>query len=104
MRTVFAGAIDASDVVRRGRDEFPQGESARRPVADLRCGDSGLGAAGGMAAPVLSARGMEALLLCLLGALAGEPAWGQERTWAFGPFENPAPRTRSSRRVERPAS
>ena len=43
-----------------------------------------------MAAPVLSARGMEALLLCLLGALAGEPAWGQERTWAFGPFEKPS--------------
>jgi predicted GH43/DUF377 family glycosyl hydrolase len=42
-----------------------------------------------MAAQVLSARGMEALLLCILGALAGEPARGQERTWLFGPFEKP---------------
>jgi predicted GH43/DUF377 family glycosyl hydrolase len=48
------------------------------------------GAAREMAAPVLSARGVRALLLSLLGALTGVPASGQERTWAFGPFEKPS--------------
>jgi beta-1,2-mannosidase len=43
-----------------------------------------------MAAPFLSARGMRALLLCLLGALPGAPARGQEQTWVFGPFEKPS--------------
>jgi predicted GH43/DUF377 family glycosyl hydrolase len=42
-----------------------------------------------MAAPVLSARSVQGLLLCLLGALTGAPAGRQEGTWAFGPFEKP---------------
>jgi len=38
----------------------------------------------------LSARVTPALLLCLIGALGGEPARGQAQTWWFGPFEKPS--------------
>src|SRR5258708_6945748 len=43
-----------------------------------------------MAALVLSARDVQALFLCLLGALTGAPARGQERAWVFGPFQKPS--------------
>src|SRR5712664_3486925 len=43
-----------------------------------------------MAALVLSARGRQALFLCLLGARTGAPARGQERAWVFGPFQKPS--------------
>src|SRR5258708_2823980 len=43
-----------------------------------------------MAALVLSVRRRQALFLCLLGALTGAPARGQERAWGFGPFQKPS--------------
>jgi len=43
-----------------------------------------------MAALVLSARGLQAPFLCLLGALTAAPARGQERAWVFGPFQKPS--------------